>query len=219
MSPMLQTSLISGSTCEPRPRPPSCGVVFAAEPSSVVLAATLSAHELAAFRVHATAGLDEDGRGRAGLRLGGGPRSLAGQDCGSWLPVLAGARVIQEADGQHRAGVLAGASAGCAGPRRRVRCRPARRWGSGPVRCVARTLGGGFDGPVRHLRRLGRPAPATALRSLAARPGARHLRTVLRSSPRLSAISLLLLPTYQCARISVTSTTSNVLLAIGHPSR
>ena len=41
-------------------------------PASPLLAATLSAHELATFPVHATAGLGDDGRGRAGERLGCG---------------------------------------------------------------------------------------------------------------------------------------------------
>jgi hypothetical protein len=47
------------------------------------------------------------------------------------------------------------ASAGCAGPRRRVRGRPALRPGSGPARWRAGSLGGGVDGPARHWRRLG----------------------------------------------------------------
>ncbi|WP_454561870.1 hypothetical protein [Mycobacterium haemophilum] len=47
----------------------------------------------------------------------------------------------------------------------------------------------------------------------AAIAGATYLRTVLRSTPRLSAISLSDQPACQCTKISVISTTLNVLLA------
>src|ERR1700744_6495410 len=53
--------------------------------------------------------------------------------------------------------------------------------------------------------------PATA--------GAMYLRIVLRSTPRLCDISFSDLPACQCTSISVTSITSNVLLAIGPPSQ
>src|SRR5215470_14017435 len=46
-----------------------------------------------------------------------------------------------------------------------------------------------------------------------------YLRIVLRSTPRLCDISLSDLPACQCTSISVTSITSNVLLAIGPPSQ
>ena len=52
----------------------------------------------------------------------------------------------------------------------------------------------------------------------AASAGARYFRSVLRSTPRLSAISFFDRPACQCMSISVTSITSNVLLAIGPPS-
>ena len=52
----------------------------------------------------------------------------------------------------------------------------------------------------------------------AASAGARYFRSVLRSTPRLSAISFFDRPACQCIKISVTSITSNVLLAIGPPS-
>src|SRR5579859_7014065 len=45
-----------------------------------------------------------------------------------------------------------------------------------------------------------------------------YLRSVLRSTSRLPAISLSERPACQCIKISVTSITSNVLLAIGLPS-
>src|SRR5712691_9612049 len=51
----------------------------------------------------------------------------------------------------------------------------------------------------------------------AASAGARYFRSVLRSTPRLSAISFFDRPACQCMSISVTSITSNVLLAIGPP--
>ena len=51
----------------------------------------------------------------------------------------------------------------------------------------------------------------------AASAGAMYLRSVLRSTPRLSAISFFDRPACQCISISVTSITSNVLLAIGLP--
>ena len=70
------------------------------------------------------------------------------------------------------------------------------------------------------------PAPPTPARSSQARPGrcpppppgATYFRSVLRSTPRLRAISFFDRPACQCTSISVTSITSNVLLAIGLPS-
>jgi hypothetical protein len=53
----------------------------------------------------------------------------------------------------------------------------------------------------------------------AASAGARYLGIVLRSTPRLAATSLIQRPACQWIRISVTSTTSNVLLAIGSLAR
>src|SRR5690242_13191038 len=57
----------------------------------------------------------------------------------------------------------------------------------------------------------------------AATAGARYLRIVLRSTPSDTDTSLIERPAYQWMKISVTSTTSNVLLAIGslarHPER
>src|SRR5580693_560408 len=47
--------------------------------------------------------------------------------------------------------------------------------------------------------------------------GAMYFRNVLRSTPRLWAISFFDRPACQCIKISVTSITSNVLLAIGLP--
>jgi hypothetical protein len=52
----------------------------------------------------------------------------------------------------------------------------------------------------------------------AASAGAMYFRSVLRSTPRLWAISFFDRPACQCIKISVTSITSNVLLAIGLPS-
>ena len=52
----------------------------------------------------------------------------------------------------------------------------------------------------------------------AASAGAMYFRSVLRSTPRLCAISFFDRPACQCIKISVTSITSNVLLAIGLPS-
>ncbi len=52
----------------------------------------------------------------------------------------------------------------------------------------------------------------------AASAGAMYFRSVLRSTPRLSAISFFDRPACQCIKISVTSITSNVLLAISPPS-
>jgi hypothetical protein len=52
----------------------------------------------------------------------------------------------------------------------------------------------------------------------AATAGAMYFRSVFRSTPRLSAISFFDRPACQCIKISVTSITSNVLLAIGLPS-
>ena len=52
----------------------------------------------------------------------------------------------------------------------------------------------------------------------AASAGAMYFRNVLRSTPRLWAISFFDRPACQCIKISVTSITSNVLLAIGLPS-
>jgi len=52
----------------------------------------------------------------------------------------------------------------------------------------------------------------------AASAGAMYFRSVLRSTPRLAAISFFDRPACQCIKISVTSITSNVLLAIGLPS-
>src|SRR5580700_12008755 len=51
----------------------------------------------------------------------------------------------------------------------------------------------------------------------AASAGARYFRSVLRSTPRLWAIWFFDRPACQCIKISVTSITSNVLLAIGLP--
>ena len=51
----------------------------------------------------------------------------------------------------------------------------------------------------------------------AAAAGATYLRIVLRSTPRLCDISFSDLPACQCTSISVTSITSNVLLAISLP--
>ena len=51
----------------------------------------------------------------------------------------------------------------------------------------------------------------------AASAGAMYFRSVLRSTPRLAAISFFDRPACQCIKISVTSITSNVLLAIGPP--
>ena len=48
--------------------------------------------------------------------------------------------------------------------------------------------------------------------------GAMYLRSVLRSTPKLAAIWFFDRPACQCIKISVTSITSNVLLAIGLPS-
>src|SRR5512142_2603031 len=53
----------------------------------------------------------------------------------------------------------------------------------------------------------------------AATAGAMYFRSVLRSAPRLCDISLSDRPACQCTSISVTSITSNVLLAIGLPSQ
>src|SRR5215471_8808114 len=52
----------------------------------------------------------------------------------------------------------------------------------------------------------------------AASAGAMYFRSVLRSTPRLCAIWFFDRPACQCIKISVTSITSNVLLAIGLPS-
>ena len=52
----------------------------------------------------------------------------------------------------------------------------------------------------------------------AATAGATYLRIVFRSTPSESDISFSDLPACQCTSISVTSITSNVLLAIGPPS-
>src|SRR5215470_13159730 len=52
----------------------------------------------------------------------------------------------------------------------------------------------------------------------AASAAAMYLLAVLRSTPRLCAISLLLRPACQWTRISMMSTTSKVLLAIGPPA-
>ena len=52
----------------------------------------------------------------------------------------------------------------------------------------------------------------------AAIAGAVYLRTVLRSTPKLSAISACERPACQRTKISVTSITSNVLLATWSPS-
>src|SRR5271170_6068593 len=52
----------------------------------------------------------------------------------------------------------------------------------------------------------------------AATAGATYLRIVLRSTPSEPDISFSDLPACQCTSISVTSITSNVLLAIGPPS-
>ena len=52
----------------------------------------------------------------------------------------------------------------------------------------------------------------------AASAGAMYLRSVLRSAPKLPDISFSDRPACQCTSISVTSITSNVLLAIGLPS-
>ena len=52
----------------------------------------------------------------------------------------------------------------------------------------------------------------------AAAAGAVYFRSVLRSTSRLPATSLSERPACQCIKISVTSITSNVLLAIGPPS-
>src|SRR5260370_18354848 len=98
-----------------------------------MLAATLFAHDLAAFRVHAAAGLGGDGcllallqrpalwvmltgPGRAvpGVRLGAG----AGQGWGSWFSVPARARGIHEA--MVRAGLVSHPPSQC-----RVRRSPA----------------------------------------------------------------------------------------------
>ncbi len=49
----------------------------------------------------------------------------------------------------------------------------------------------------------------------AASAGAMYFRSVLRSTPRLAASSFFDRPACQCTKISVTSITSNVLLAIG----
>jgi hypothetical protein len=91
-----------------------------------VLAATVSAHESAAFPVHATGGLGDDGRAGPG-RAASGVRACGrwrGLDCGLWLPVLARARGDPGGDGQQCAGCHSRrASAGCAGPRRRARGR------------------------------------------------------------------------------------------------
>lgn len=46
-----------------------------------------------------------------------------------------------------------------------------------------------------------------------------YLRIVLRSTPKLAAISFCDRPACQCTRISVISTTSKLLLAIGSPFR
>jgi hypothetical protein len=62
---------------------------------------------------------------------------------------------------------------------------------------------------------LRRPARADP----AATAGATYVRIVLRSTPRLCDISFSDLPACQCTSISVTSITSNVLLAIGPPSQ
>src|SRR5215472_18532294 len=51
----------------------------------------------------------------------------------------------------------------------------------------------------------------------AATAGAMYFRSVLRSTPRLSAISFFDRPACQCIKISLTSITSNVLLAISLP--
>src|SRR2546430_7441217 len=53
----------------------------------------------------------------------------------------------------------------------------------------------------------------------AATAGARYLRIVLRSTPNDTDTSLIERPAYQWMKISVTSTTSNVLLAIGSLTR
>ena len=53
----------------------------------------------------------------------------------------------------------------------------------------------------------------------AAIAGATYLRIVLRSTPSEPDISFSDLPACQCTSISVTSITSNVLLAIGPPSQ
>jgi hypothetical protein len=52
----------------------------------------------------------------------------------------------------------------------------------------------------------------------AACAAATYFRVVLRSTPRLCAISLLFRPACQWTRISMMSTTSKVLLAIGSPA-
>jgi len=52
----------------------------------------------------------------------------------------------------------------------------------------------------------------------AAIAGAVYLRTVLRSTPKLAAMSACERPACQCTKISVTSITSNVLLATWSPS-
>src|SRR5690349_3798339 len=53
----------------------------------------------------------------------------------------------------------------------------------------------------------------------AATAGAKYLRIVLRSTPNDTDTSLSERPAYQWMKISVTSTTSNVLLAIGSLTR
>ena len=139
----------------------------------------------------------------------GGWPAIAGRS-GLWFVAACSGRGAGDpgGDGQHRAGVLAGEPMQDV-PAPGAEFEAGQRAGGdlGLFGVWHEPSGGGFDGPVRHLRRLGRPAPATA--ALAggppgARPpasaGARYLRTVLRSSPRLPAISLLLLPAYQCAR-------------------
>jgi hypothetical protein len=88
---------------------------------------------------------------------------------------------------------------------------------SGQVTCRSRASASSGNHPAARSRHSAAPTGGPPGARPSASAGARYLRTVLRSSPRLSAIWFLLLPAYQCARISVTSTTSNVLLAIGPP--